>query len=144
MSEEEQNLVDAENMADQAVEEAEALPEVEDFDQNGLLLKIATNGLSIPDYVKKLKESDILVAIDGHIYRDGPAKLREMFMRGMGEESKWLLTLWLICQSKVSLGLRLSKKLNGPWRNFISILTAILSRIKTMKFIETGTIFVMF
>ena len=26
-----------------------ALPAVEDFDQNGLLLKIATNGLSIPD-----------------------------------------------------------------------------------------------
>jgi len=35
MSEEEQNLADAENMADLAVEEAEALPEVEDFDQNG-------------------------------------------------------------------------------------------------------------
>jgi hypothetical protein len=94
MSEEEQNLVDAENMADLAVEEAEVLPEVEDFDQNGLLLKIATNGLSIPDYVKKLKEADILVAIDGHIYRDGPAKLREMFMRGLNEEAKWLLTIW--------------------------------------------------
>ena len=94
MSEEEQNLVDAENMADQAVEEAEALPEVEDFDQNGLLLKIATNGLSIPDYVKKLQEADILVAIDGHIYQDGPAKLREMFIRGLDEESKWLLTIW--------------------------------------------------
>ena len=85
MSEEEQNLLDPENMADQALDEAEALPEVEDFDQNGLLLKIATNGLSIPDYVKKLKEADILVAIDGHIYRDGPAKLREMFLSRQGE-----------------------------------------------------------
>jgi hypothetical protein len=71
-----------------------ALPAVEDFDQNGLLLKIATNGLSIPDYVKKLQEADILVAIDGQIYRDGPAKLRDMFMSKQGEEAKWLLTLW--------------------------------------------------
>ena len=70
------------------------LPEVEDFDQNGLLLKIATNGLSIPDYVKKLKEADILVAIDGKLYEDGPANLREMFLNKQGEEAKWLLTLW--------------------------------------------------
>jgi hypothetical protein len=94
MSEEEQNLLDSKNIADQAVEEADALPEIEDFDQNGLLLKIATNGLSIPDYVKKLQEADILVAIDGNIYRDGPAKLREMFLSRQGEEAKWLLTLW--------------------------------------------------
>ena len=70
------------------------LPPVEDFDQNGLLLKIATNGLSIPDYVKKLKEADILVAIDGKIYEDGPANLREMFLSKQGEEAKWLITLW--------------------------------------------------
>ena len=70
------------------------LPEVEDFDQDGLLLKIATNGLSIPDYVKKLKEADILVAIDGKLYEDGPANLREMFLNKQGEEAKWLLTLW--------------------------------------------------
>lgn len=70
------------------------LPPVEDFDQNGLLLKIATNGLSIPDYVKKLKEADILVAIDGKLYEDGPVKLREMFLSKQGEEAKWLLTLW--------------------------------------------------
>ena len=70
------------------------LPPVEDFDQNGLLLKIATNGLSIPDYVKKLKEADILVAIDGQLYEDGPARLREMFLSKQGEEAKWLLTLW--------------------------------------------------
>ena len=70
------------------------LPRVEDFDQNGLLLKIATNGLSIPDYVKQLKEADILVAIDGKLYEDGPVKLREMFLNKQGEEAKWLLTLW--------------------------------------------------
>ena len=82
----------------EAVEGVEAveneLPQVEDFDQNGLLLKIATNGLSIPDYVKKLKEADILVAIDGKLYEDGPANLREMFLSKQGEEAKWLLTLW--------------------------------------------------
>ena len=77
---------------DEAVENE--LPPVEDFDQNGLLLKIATNGLSIPDYVKKLNEADILVAIDGKLYEDGPARLREMFLSKQGEEAKWLLTLW--------------------------------------------------
>jgi hypothetical protein len=79
---------------DELPDEENLLPEVEDFDQNGLLLKIATNGLSIPDYVKKLKEADILVAIDGKLYTDGPAKLREMFLSLQGEEAKWLLTLW--------------------------------------------------
>jgi len=79
---------------DELPEDQNLLPEVEDFDQDGLLLKIATNGLSIPDYVKKLKEADILVAIDGKLYVDGPAKLREMFLSKQGEEAKWLLTLW--------------------------------------------------
>ena len=68
--------------------------EVEDFDQGNLLLKIATNGLSIPDYVKKLKEADILVAVDGEVYRDGPANLKERFSRQNGQQSKWLLSLW--------------------------------------------------
>src|SRR6056300_1291131 len=68
--------------------------DLEDFEQGGLLLKIATNGLSIPDYVKKLKEADILVAVDGEIYRDGPTKLKELFIRQNGQQSKWLLSLW--------------------------------------------------
>ena len=79
---------------DELPEDENLLPEVEDFAQNGLLLKIATNGLSIPDYVKKLKESDILVAIDGKLYADGPAELRKMFLSKQGEEAKWILTLW--------------------------------------------------
>ena len=83
-----------ETQFDELPEDENLPPEVEDFDQNGLLLKIATNGLSIPDYVKKLKEADILVAIDGKLYEDGPAKLREMFLSKQGEEAKWLLTLW--------------------------------------------------
>jgi hypothetical protein len=68
--------------------------QVEDFDQNGLLLKIATDGIAVQDYVKKLKESDILVAVDGEIYRDGPTKLRDKFTMEAGDEAKWLLTFW--------------------------------------------------
>ena len=71
----------------------EAAP-IEDFDQNGLLLKIAVNGITVQDYVKKLQESDILVAVDGKIYRDGPAKLREIFESKRGAEAKWLLSFY--------------------------------------------------
>ena len=77
----------SENMA------IEAAP-IEDFDQNGLLLKIAVNGITVQDYVKKLQESDILVAVDGKIYRDGPAKLREIFESRRGAEAKWLLSFY--------------------------------------------------
>ena len=69
-------------------------PEIVDFDQNGLLLKIATDGIAIQDYVKRLKESDILVAVDGELYLDGPAKLNDKFMMEAGDEAKWLLTFW--------------------------------------------------
>ena len=85
MSEEE--IPDLENMA------TEAAP-IDDFDQNGLLLKIAVNGITVQDYVKKLQESDILVAVDGKIYRDGPARLREIFESRTGEEAKWLLSFY--------------------------------------------------
>jgi hypothetical protein len=77
------------NLEDMAIEAAP----IEDFDQNGLLLKIAVNGITVQDYVKKLQESDILVAVDGKIYRDGPAKLREIFESRRGAEAKWLLSL---------------------------------------------------
>ena len=69
-------------------------PLVEDFDQNGLLLKVAVNGITVQDYVKRLQESDILVAVDGKIYREGPAKLREIFDSKTGGEAKWLLSFW--------------------------------------------------
>lgn len=65
-----------------------------DFDQNGLLLKIASDGIAIQDYVKRLKESDILVAVDGELYLDGPAKLEDKFIMEAGDEPKWLLTFW--------------------------------------------------
>ena len=80
MSEEQDLEINTSDVDGETLELEDALPEVEDFDQNGLLLKIATNGLSIPDYVKKLQEADILVAIEGQINTQGPAKLREMFL----------------------------------------------------------------
>ena len=95
MSEEDQSTLEqfkAENGLELETEADEKV--VEDFDQNGLLLKIAVNGITVQDYVKRLQESDILVAVDGKIYRDGPAKLREIFESRTGEEAKWLLSFW--------------------------------------------------
>ena len=97
MSEEDDRLAmelrassDDPNLENMAIEAAP----IEDFDQNGLLLKIAVNGITVQDYVKKLQESDILVAVDGKIYRDGPAKLREIFESRRGAEAKWLLSFY--------------------------------------------------
>ena len=97
MSEEERNLNLAGNLGlDGSLDNAadQEIPVVEDFDQNGMLLKIAVNGITVQDYVKRLQESDILVAVDGKIYRDGPAKLREIFESKAGTEAKWLLSFW--------------------------------------------------
>ncbi len=97
MSEEESNLNLADNLGpDGSLDSAsdQEIPVVEDFDQNGMLLKIAVNGITVQDYVKRLQESDILVAVDGKIYRDGPAKLREIFESKAGTEAKWLLSFW--------------------------------------------------
>ena len=97
MSEEESNLNLAGNLGpDGSLDSAsdQEIPVVEDFDQNGMLLKIAVNGITVQDYVKRLQESDILVAVDGKIYRDGPAKLREIFESKAETEAKWLLSFW--------------------------------------------------
>ena len=97
MSEEDSNLNLADNLGpDGSLDDAadQEIPVVEDFDQNGMLLKIAVNGITVQDYVKRLQESDILVAVDGKIYRDGPAKLREIFESKAGTEAKWLLSFW--------------------------------------------------
>ena len=97
MSEEDSNLNLAGNLGpDGSLDNAadQEIPVVEDFDQNGMLLKIAVNGITVQDYVKRLQESDILVAVDGKIYRDGPAKLREIFESKAETEAKWLLSFW--------------------------------------------------
>tara|TARA_B110000971_G_scaffold155746_2_gene159160 strand:+ start:2964 stop:3776 length:813 start_codon:yes stop_codon:yes gene_type:complete len=63
-------------------------------DQQGFLLKIAVGGITVQDYVKRLNEDDILVAIDGKAYLDGPQRLRSTFLQDRGEEAKWLLTFY--------------------------------------------------
>jgi len=77
-------------------EASDGLPagQFEDFEQNGLLLKIATDGISVQDYVKRLKESDILVAVDGELFLEGPAELQNRFRMEEGDEPKWLLTFY--------------------------------------------------
>ena len=94
MSEENLSQTDTVDPEANATDGKAVEPEVVDFDQNGLLLKIATDGIAIQDYVKRLKESDILVAVDGELYLDGPAKLNDKFVMEAGDEAKWLLTFW--------------------------------------------------
>ena len=94
MSEENLPEIDSVNQEASATDGEAFGSEVIDFDQNGLLLKIATDGIAIQDYVKRLKESDILVAVDGELYLDGPAKLNDKFVMEAGDEAKWLLTFW--------------------------------------------------
>ena len=94
MSEEELGQDEENTVAGSDVEDAGAEQEIVDFEQNGLLLKIATNGIAVLDYVKRLKESDILVAVDGEVFTEGPKKLRERFNIEAGDEPKWLLTFW--------------------------------------------------
>ena len=94
MSEENLSEIDTVDLEASATDDEALGSEIIDFDQNGLLLKIATDGIAIQDYVKRLKESDILVAVDGELYLDGPAKLNDKFMMEAGDEAKWLLTFW--------------------------------------------------
>ena len=95
MSEEDDLVKETGSSLDRSNEDPNGVLQPEnDFDQNGLLLKIAVNGITVQDYVKRLQESDILVAVDGKIYRDGPAKLREIFESKSGQEAKWLLSFW--------------------------------------------------
>ena len=89
----EENLI-TEDFSSETGLDQDGQAQVEDFDQNGLLLKVAVNGITVQDYVKRIQESDILVAVDGKIYRDGPARLREIFESKEVGESKWLLSFW--------------------------------------------------
>ena len=67
---------------------------VDEADLQGFLLKIAVGGITVQDYVKRLNEDDILVAIDGKPYLDGPQRLRNTFLQERDQESKWLLTFY--------------------------------------------------
>ena len=63
-------------------------------DLQGLLLKIAVGGITVQDYVKRLNEDDILVAIDGQPYLDGHQRLLDTFLKAQDEEAKWILTFY--------------------------------------------------
>ena len=67
---------------------------VNEADLQGFLLKIAVGGITVQDFVKRLEEDDILVAIDGKPYLDGPQQLRNTFLQAQDQESKWLLTFY--------------------------------------------------
>ena len=67
---------------------------VNEADLQGFLLKIAVGGITVQDFVKRLEEDDILVAIDGKPYLDGPQRLRSTFLQAQDQESKWLLTFY--------------------------------------------------
>ena len=92
----EEDLTTTEDAIDLDFEEAggSTANKFEDFEQNGLLLKIATDGIAVQDYVKRLKESDILVAVDGELFLEGPAELENRFRMEVGDEPKWLLTFY--------------------------------------------------
>ena len=86
-------------MSDDLVEniddtEPEGEPTADEADLQGFLLKIAVGGITVQDYVKRLNEDDILVAIDGKPYLDGPQRLRSTFLQERDQESKWLLTFY--------------------------------------------------
>ena len=81
----------AENVGDMNAAEE---PVENQVDLKGFLLKIAVNGITVQDYVKRLNEDDILVAIDGQPYLDGPQRLLNTFLEGQDQEAKWILTFY--------------------------------------------------
>ena len=142
----EEDLTTIEDASDLDLEEfggGSSAGQFEDFEQNGLLLKIATDGISVQDYVKRLKESDILVAVDGELFLEGPAELENRFRMEAGDEAKWLLTFYrCVLQFKASLDWLPNKKLNGRWSNSKHMFMVNSQNIKTMKFIGMGPIYV--
>ena len=103
-------------MIDSPPEELEAVQaasEVEADDIKGRLLKISESGISVPDFVKRLDENDVLVAIDGNLYLDGLNQLQTTFIPAGGlvdEEAKWLLTF---CRGGVIFDILLDRPLSS-------------------------------
>ena len=48
-------------------------------DLQGFLLKISVGGITVQDYVKRLQEDDILIAIDGKTYMERPGAIARYF-----------------------------------------------------------------
>ena len=95
----------------EAVQAADTLGSVDDT--QGRFIKISESGISVPDFVKRLDENDILVAIDGKVYLDGIKNLSTTFIPpgGLeGQEAKWLLTF---CRGGVIFDILLERPLSS-------------------------------
>ena len=95
------------------LEAAEAAAVSEADDTKGRFVKISESGISVPDFVKRLDENDVLVAIDGNLYLDGAKQLQSTFIPagGLGdEEPKWLLTF---CRGGVIFDILLDRPLSS-------------------------------
>ena len=94
-----------------AVQAADALGDGDNI--QGRFLKISESGISVPDFVKRLDENDILVAIDGRVYLDGKNNLKSTFIPAGGledQEAKWLLTF---CRGGVIFDILLERPLSS-------------------------------
>ena len=95
----------------EAVQAADTLGSVDDT--QGRFIKISESGISVPDFVKRLDENDILVAIDGRVYLDGIKNLPTTFIPPGGledQEAKWLLTF---CRGGVLFDILLERPLSS-------------------------------
>ena len=108
-------------MIDNPIEELEAVEasNKKEAGENieGVFLKISDSGISVPDFVKRLDENDILVAIDGNLYLNGQKKLQDAFIPAEGsedEEAKWLLTF---CREGVLFDILLDRPLSSNFDN---------------------------
>ena len=108
-------------MIDNPIEELEAVEasNKKEAGENleGVFLKISDSGISVPDFVKRLDENDILVAIDGTLYLDGQKKLQDAFIQEEGsdvEDTQWLLTF---CREGVLFDILLARPLSSNFDN---------------------------
>ena len=95
------------------LEAVEAAKEGTGDNVKGRFLKISESGISVPDFVKRLDENDILVAIDGNPYLDGKNNLKSTFIPSGGledQEAKWLLTF---CRGGVMFDILLDRPLSS-------------------------------
>jgi len=95
------------------LEAVEAANKEQAEDVTGCFLKISESGISVPDFVKRLDENDILVAVDGNLYLEGLKNLKRTFVPEGGlqnQEAKWLLTF---CRDGVLFDILLDRPLSS-------------------------------
>ena len=99
------------------LEAVQAAAESEATETKGRFIKISESGISVPDFVKRLDENDVLIAIDGNLYLDGIDNLPTAFIPvgGLGdEEAKWLLTF---CRGGVIFDILFDRPLSSVFLN---------------------------